>query len=53
MDMDHRKLNRELSLKIRKKIIGKHVKGKGRKMVSKQLDSPVTTAALYTYVKTS
>jgi transposase len=34
-----------LSQEIRKKIIDKHVKGKGYKTISKQLDVPVTTVA--------
>jgi len=34
-----------LSRGIRKKIIDKHVKGKGYKTISKQLDVPVTTVA--------
>src|SRR4029434_10952743 len=45
LNMDHRKLRRELSQVIRKKIIDKHVKGKGYKTISKQLDVPVTTVA--------
>ena len=45
LNMDHRKLRRELSQEIRKKIIDKHVKGKGYKTISKQLDVPVTTVA--------
>lgn len=45
MNMDHRKLRRELSQEIRKKIMEKHVKGKGYKTISKQLDVPVTTVA--------
>ncbi len=43
--MDHRKLSREMSQEIRKKIIDKHVKGKGYKTISKQLDVPVRTLA--------
>ena len=34
-----------MSQEIRKKIIDKHVKGKGYKTISKQLDIPVTTVA--------
>ena len=45
LNMDHRKLRTELSQEIRKKIIDKHVKGKGYKTISKQLDIPVTTVA--------
>ena len=45
LNMDHRKLRTELSQEIRKKIIDKHVNGKGRKTISKQLDIPVTTVA--------
>ena len=45
LNMDHRKLRRELSQEIRNKMIDKHVKGKGYKTISKQLDVPVTTAA--------
>ena len=45
LNMDHRKLRRELSQEIRKNIIDLHVKGKGYKTISKQLDVPVTTAA--------
>ena len=45
LNMDHRKLRRELSQEIRKNIIDKHVKGKGYKTISKQLDIPVTTVA--------
>ena len=45
LNMDHRKLRRELSQEIRKKIIDLHVKGKGYKTISKQLDVPVTTVA--------
>ena len=44
LNMDHKKLRRELSQEIRKIIIDKHVKGKGYKNISKQLDVPVTTA---------
>ncbi|KAG2461018.1 TCB1 transposase, partial [Polypterus senegalus] len=43
--MDQRKQRKELSQEIRKKIIDKHVKGKGYKTISKQLDVPVTTVA--------
>ncbi|KAG2465277.1 TCB1 transposase, partial [Polypterus senegalus] len=43
--MDQRKRRKELSQEIRKKIIDKHVKGKGYKTISKQLDVPVTTVA--------
>ncbi|KAG7500556.1 Transposable element Tcb1 transposase [Solea senegalensis] len=43
--MDQRKRRKELSREIRKKIIDKHVKGKGYKTISKQLDVPVTTVA--------
>ena len=45
LNMDQRKQRKELSQEIRKKIIDKHVKGKGYKTISKQLDVPVTTAA--------
>ena len=45
LNMDHRKLRTELSQEIRKNIIDKHVKGKGYKTISKQLDIPVTTVA--------
>src|SRR4029434_1553305 len=45
LNMDHRKLRTELSQEIRKKIIDKHVKGKGYKTISKQFDIPVTTVA--------
>lgn len=45
LNMEQRKPRRELSQEIRKKIIDKHVKGKGYKTISKQLDVPVTTAA--------
>lgn len=45
LNMDHRKLRRELSQEIRKNIIDLHVKGKGYKTISKQPDVPVTTAA--------
>src|SRR4029434_7212256 len=45
LNMDHRKVRRELSQEIRKNIIDKHVKGKGYKTISKQLDIPVTTVA--------
>ena len=45
LNMDHRKLRTELFQEIRKKIIDKHVKGKGYKTISKQLDIPVTTVA--------
>ena len=45
LNMDHRKLRRELSQEMRKKIIDKHVKGKGYRTISKQLDVPVTTVA--------
>ena len=45
LNMDHRKLRTELSQEIRKKIIDKHVKGKGYQTISKQLDVPVTTVA--------
>lgn len=45
LNMDHRKLRRELSQEIRKKIKDKHVKRKGYKTISKQLDVPVTTVA--------
>src|SRR4029434_3361368 len=45
LNMDHRNLRTELSQEIRKKIIDKHVKGKGYKTISKQLDIPVTTVA--------
>ena len=34
-----------MSQEIRKKVIDKHVKGKGYKTISKQLDIPVTTVA--------
>ncbi|KAI4892527.1 hypothetical protein NFI96_005759 [Prochilodus magdalenae] len=43
--MDQRKQRKELSQDIRKKIIDKHVKGKGYKTICKQLDVPVTTVA--------
>ncbi|KAG2465172.1 TCB1 transposase, partial [Polypterus senegalus] len=43
--MDQRKRRKELSQEIRKKILDKHVKGKGYKTISKQLDVPVTTVA--------
>ncbi|KAG2469162.1 TCB1 transposase, partial [Polypterus senegalus] len=43
--MDQRKRRKEVSQEIRKKIIDKHVKGKGYKTISKQLDVPVTTVA--------
>ena len=45
LNMDLRKRRRELLQEIRKKIIDKHVKGKGYKTISKQLDIPVTTVA--------
>ena len=45
LNMYHRKLRRGLPQEIRKKIIDKHVKGKGYKTISKQLDVPVTTVA--------
>src|SRR4029434_8641037 len=45
LNMDHSKLRTELSQEIRKKIIDKHVNGKGYKTISKQLDIPVTTVA--------
>src|SRR4029434_1558276 len=45
LNMDHRKLRTELSQEIRKKIIDKHVNGKGYETISKQLDIPVTTVA--------
>src|SRR4029434_5303852 len=45
LNMDHRKLRTELSQEIRKKIIDKHVKGKGYKTISKQFDIHVTTVA--------
>ena len=45
LNMDHRKLRTELSQEIKKNIIDKHVKGKGYKTISKQLDIPVTTVA--------
>ena len=45
LNMDHRKLRTGLFQEIRKKIIDKHVKGKGYKTISKQLDIPVTTVA--------
>ena len=45
LNMVHRKLRRELGQEIRKKIIDKHVKGKGYKTISKLLDVPVTTVA--------
>ncbi|KAI4884482.1 hypothetical protein NFI96_008952 [Prochilodus magdalenae] len=43
--MDQRRQRKELSQDIRKKIIDKHVKGKGYKSISKQLDVPMTTVA--------
>src|SRR4029434_5254439 len=46
LNMDHRKLRTDLSQEIRKKIIDKHVNGKGYKTISKQFDIPVTTVAL-------
>ena len=45
LNMDHRKLRTELFQEIRKKIIDKHVNGKGYETISKQLDIPVTTVA--------
>ena len=45
LNMDQRKQRKALSQDIRKKIIDKHVKGKGYKTISKQLDVPVTTVA--------
>ncbi|KAL0151707.1 hypothetical protein M9458_053006, partial [Cirrhinus mrigala] len=45
LNMDQRKRRKELSQEIRKKIIDNHVKGKGYKTISKQLDVPVTTVA--------
>src|SRR4029434_10569278 len=45
LNMDHRKLRRELSQEIRKNILDNHVKDKGYKTMSKQLDIPVTTVA--------
>ena len=45
LNMGQRKQRKELSQEIRKKIIDKHVKGKGYKTISKQLDVPVTTVA--------
>src|SRR4029434_10870727 len=45
LNMVHRKLRTELSQEIRKKIIDKHVKGKGYKTISKQFDIHVTTVA--------
>src|SRR4029434_2807192 len=45
LNMDHRKPRTELSQEIRKKIIDKHVNGKGYKTISKQFDIPVTTVA--------
>src|SRR4029434_157848 len=45
LNMDHRKLRTKLSQEIRKKIIDKHVNGKGYNTISKQLDIPVTTVA--------
>lgn len=45
LNMDQRKPRRELSQEIRKKIIDKHVKGKGYKTISNQLDVLVTTVA--------
>ncbi|KAI4892854.1 hypothetical protein NFI96_022929 [Prochilodus magdalenae] len=41
--MEQRKQRKESSQDIRKRIIDKHVKGKGYKTISKQLDVPVTT----------
>ena len=41
LNMDHRKLRTELSQEIRKKIIDKHVKGKGYQTISKQLAAHV------------
>ena len=43
--MYHKKLSRELSQEITKKIIHKYIKGKGYKIISKQLHVPVTTVA--------
>src|SRR4029434_6921441 len=45
LNMDHRKLRTKLSQEIRKKIIDKHVNGKGYNTISKQLDIPVITVA--------
>ncbi|KAI4876994.1 hypothetical protein NFI96_001039 [Prochilodus magdalenae] len=45
LNMDQRKQRTELSQDIRKRTIDQHVKGKGYKTVSKQLDVPETTAA--------
>uniref|UniRef100_A0A669ERY6 Uncharacterized protein n=1 Tax=Oreochromis niloticus TaxID=8128 RepID=A0A669ERY6_ORENI len=45
LNMDQRKQRKELYQEIRKKIIDKHVKAKGYKTISKQLDVPVTTVA--------
>ena len=43
LNMDHKKLRRELSQEIREKVIDKRVRGKGLKTISKQDDLPVTT----------
>ncbi|KAI4903754.1 hypothetical protein NFI96_023333, partial [Prochilodus magdalenae] len=45
LNMDQRKQRKELSQDIRNRIIDKHVKGKGYKTISKQLDVPLTTVA--------
>lgn len=37
---------RELSKKIRKRIIDKHVRSEGYKIISKPLDVPVTTVPI-------
>ncbi|KAJ0009614.1 hypothetical protein NQD34_001316 [Periophthalmus magnuspinnatus] len=42
LNIDQRKQRKKLSQQIRKKTIGKHVKGKGYKTISKQHDVPVT-----------
>ncbi|XP_073529688.1 uncharacterized protein [Phyllobates terribilis] len=45
LNMDQRKLRRDWSQENRKKVKEKHVKCKGFKTISKQLDVPVTTVA--------
>uniref|UniRef100_A0A3B3DUX1 Uncharacterized protein n=1 Tax=Oryzias melastigma TaxID=30732 RepID=A0A3B3DUX1_ORYME len=45
LNKDNRKRRRKLYQDIRKKIIDKHLKGKGYKTISKQLEVPVTTVA--------
>ena len=46
LNIDQRKQKRELSKKIREKIIDKRGKGKGYKTISKQHDVPVTAVAI-------